>query len=33
MPQKPGAIKLVHGEADAQMALKNVLMNNGYNVL
>jgi len=33
MPQKPGAIKLVHGEADAQIALKNVLMNNGYNVL
>lgn len=33
MNQKPGAIKLVHGEADAQIALKNVLMNNGYNVL
>lgn len=32
MPKKPGTIKLVHGEPDSQDALKNVLMNKGYNV-
>ena len=33
MDTRPGAIKLVHGEADAQIALKNALMDNGYRVL
>ncbi|KPA10524.1 metallo-beta-lactamase, partial [Candidatus Magnetomorum sp. HK-1] len=32
MDEKPGAIKLVHGEDEAQMALKNVLIGRGYSV-
>lgn len=32
MPQKPGAIKLIHGEAEAQAALSKKLREQGYNV-
>jgi len=30
MPEKPGKIKLVHGEANAQKALGKVLFERGY---
>ena len=33
MPQKPAAIKLVHGEANARRALARVLKENGYDVI
>jgi hypothetical protein len=33
MPEKPGIIKLVHGDPDAQNALKNVLTSKGYNLV
>jgi predicted metal-dependent RNase len=32
MPEKPGKIKLVHGEPKAQRALAEVLEKKGYNV-
>ena len=33
MPEKPGAIKLVHGEAEAQNKMKSNLNQSGYHVL
>jgi metallo-beta-lactamase family protein len=33
MPEKPGAIKLVHGETQARAALAEVLENRGYAVI
>jgi metallo-beta-lactamase family protein len=32
MPEKPGAVKLVHGEAAARQALAEVLGQRGYAV-
>jgi metallo-beta-lactamase family protein len=32
MPEKPGAIRLVHGEPSAQQALRNELIQRGYTV-
>jgi hypothetical protein len=32
MPEKPGAVKLVHGETAAQNALAEILKRKGHNV-
>ena len=33
MPQRPGAIKLIHGEAEAQASLGDKLRERGYTML